>query len=84
MENFIVIIALVAAAAGSLILLSCMAGKRAELIKVYLTQKQLEARERVVEQKVRQKQTGTDILEVSEELPDQPKGAGIASAQPAR
>jgi hypothetical protein len=83
MENFIVLIALAAAAAGSLILLSCMAGKRAELMQSYLVLKQQETRGRIVEKKALNKKAESEILVVSEESPDQPKQTGIATAQPA-
>ena len=35
METFIVVIALIASAAGTLLLLACLAGKRSQLVKAY-------------------------------------------------
>ena len=45
-ESFIIAVALLAAAGGSLVLLSCLAGKRARLIKAYNLQQEMEARQR--------------------------------------
>jgi len=42
MEIFIVLVSLAAAAGGSLVLLACMAGKRAQLVKAYNIKKERE------------------------------------------
>ncbi len=47
-ESFIIAVALIAAAAGSLVLLTALAGKRARLIKAYNLQQEIEARERQI------------------------------------
>lgn len=45
METFIILVSLAAAAAGSLILLTCMAGKRAQLVKAFSIQQEKLERE---------------------------------------
>ena len=48
METFIILISLTAAAAGSLILLTCMAGKRSQLVKAFnIQQEKLERESRL-------------------------------------
>jgi len=42
MELFIVFVSLVAAAAGTLILLACMAGKRAQLVRSFNIQQKIQ------------------------------------------
>ena len=44
METFIILIALAAAAGGGLILLVCLAGMRAHLVKAFNLQQELETR----------------------------------------
>ena len=50
MESFIVIFALAAAAGGALVLLACLAGWRAQLIKAFNLKQQMEERERRMEE----------------------------------
>ena len=50
MEGFIVIVALASAGVGCLILLSCLAGDRARLIKAFNVQQELESRRKRLEQ----------------------------------
>ncbi len=45
METFIILVSLAAAAAGSLILLTCMAGKRSQLVKAFNIQQERLERE---------------------------------------
>ena len=45
METFIILVSLTAAAAGSLILLTCMAGKRSQLVKAFNIQQEKLERE---------------------------------------
>ena len=45
MEIFIVMASLAAAAGGSLVILSCLAGKRAELVKAYNIHQETQARQ---------------------------------------
>ena len=40
METFIILVSLAAAATGSLILLTCMAGKRSQLVKAFKIQQE--------------------------------------------
>ncbi|MCK5270592.1 MAG: hypothetical protein KAJ46_07395 [Sedimentisphaerales bacterium] len=48
METFIILVSLAAAAAGSLILLTCMAGKRSQLVKAFnIQQEKLERESRL-------------------------------------
>ncbi len=54
MEMFIIVIGLGAAAFGSLVLLVCMAGKRAQLVKAYNMQLEIEARERQAKKEAEQ------------------------------
>ena len=49
-EIFIVLVALAAALGGSLVLLTCMAGKRAQLIKAFNIQQEMREREAQIEQ----------------------------------
>lgn len=57
MESVILIVAAVAAAAGSWILLTCLAGRRAELVKAFNVQQEAEERERAMaEQRAQQGQ----------------------------
>jgi len=55
METFIVVVGLVAAIGGSLILLSCLAHKRAQLVKAFNIQMEIEERNRKIEQSKRRK-----------------------------
>jgi len=52
METFIVVISLLAAAGGSLVLLSCLAGMRAQLVKAFNVQKEAEAQQREIEKQI--------------------------------
>lgn len=45
METFIVVVALMGAGGGGLILLSCLSGKRAQLVKAYNIQQGLDPNE---------------------------------------
>ena len=45
MEMFIVMASLAAAAGGSLVILSCLSGKRAELVKAYNIHQEMQARQ---------------------------------------
>lgn len=49
METFILIVSLLAAAGGTLVLLACLAGKRAELLDVFTAEEEREARRRTME-----------------------------------
>lgn len=49
METFIILIALAAAAGGGLILLVCLAGMRANLVKALNLQQELESRKSSIE-----------------------------------
>ena len=46
MESFIILISLIASAAGALILLTSLAGKKAQLAKAFSMQLEMEAQER--------------------------------------
>jgi len=46
MEMFIVMASLAAAAGGSLVILSCLSGKRAELVKAYNIHQEMQARQK--------------------------------------
>jgi hypothetical protein len=81
MENVIVLIALAATAAGSLILLSCMAGKRAELLRGYTMQLQQAAQTRVLKEKIHQQASESEIPVVSEETSDQPQSVAAATGK---
>jgi hypothetical protein len=50
-ETFIVVISLIAAAGGSLVLLSCLAGMRAQLVKAFNMQKEIEAQRKEAERR---------------------------------
>jgi len=50
METFIILVSLAAAAAGSLILLTCMAGKRSQLVKAFNLQQEMLEREAKLQQ----------------------------------
>ena len=52
METFIVVISLIAAASGSLVLLSCLAGMRAHLVKAFNIQQEIESQQREVERQI--------------------------------
>ncbi len=57
MELLIVLMGLSAAAGGALVLLVCLAGNRAQLVKAFNMQQEREAREKQVEEnKAKQKQ----------------------------
>ena len=57
METFIVLVSLAASAGGSLVLLSCMAGKRAQLVKAFNIQQELEAREAKIKKNIENNQS---------------------------
>ena len=62
METFIILISLTAAVAGSLILLTCMAGKRSQLVKAFnIQQEKLERESRLERNK--------DVSQVEEAIP---------------
>jgi hypothetical protein len=64
MEMLIVVLGLVAAAGGALVLLVCLAGRRAQLVKAFNMQQEREARERQLEEKMaatQKKQTAVAI-----------------------
>ena len=61
METFIILVSLVASAAGSLVLLACLAGKRAQLIKAYNIQKEHEK----IEENIRKARSATEEEDVS-------------------
>jgi len=62
METFVILISLAAAAAGSLILLTCMAGKRSQLVKAFnIQQEKLERESRL--------QRSRDIAQAEESIP---------------
>lgn len=63
METFILVVSLLAAAGGTLVLLACLAGKRAELLQVFTVEEEREARRRTVES--------------NQTPPDQPQGAKL-------
>ena len=46
MESFIIVVSLIASAAGALILLISLAGKKAQLVKAFSMQLEMEAQER--------------------------------------
>ena len=50
METVIVLLALAAGAAGSLVLLSCLASRRAQLLEAFRIQQEIEERERQIRQ----------------------------------
>jgi hypothetical protein len=81
MENIIVLIALAATAAGSLILLSCMAGKRAELVRGYTAKLQRAAQSRMLKQKIHQQSTTNEIPVVSEETSEEPQAVTGAAGK---
>ena len=56
METFIVVIAMIASAAGSLVLLACLASRRSELVKAFNLQRDMESDE--------QEEAATDSDEV--------------------
>ena len=60
-ESFIVIVALVSAAGGSLMLLACLAGKRSQLVKAYNMKREIEQREKMMEMQNEQASEGEDI-----------------------
>ena len=73
MEMLIVVTGLVAAAGGALVLLVCLAGKRAQLVKAFNVQQEREAREKQLEQnqaKNRQNETSA-TLPASQLLPQE-------------
>ena len=45
METFIIVIAMIASAAGSLVLLTCLAARRSELVKAFNVQHELQNEE---------------------------------------
>ena len=49
METFILIAGLIAAATGTLVLLLSLAQKRAQLVRAYNIQQEIEQRERIIE-----------------------------------
>ena len=51
-ETFIVAISLIAAAGGSLVLLSCLAGMRAQLVKAFNIQKGIESQQKEIERQI--------------------------------
>ena len=51
-ETFIVAISLIAAAGGSLVLLSCLAGMRAHLVKAFNIQKGIESQQKEIERQI--------------------------------
>ena len=62
METFIILISLAAAATGSLILLTCMAGKRSQLVKAFNIQQEKLEREARLER-------SRDIAQAEESVP---------------
>ncbi|MBN1844037.1 MAG: hypothetical protein JW810_00010 [Sedimentisphaerales bacterium] len=54
MESFIIMMGLIAALGGGLVLLSCLAGNRARLMKSYNIQRQQEKREQQIQENRRQ------------------------------
>ena len=62
METFIILVSLAAAAAGSLILLTCMAGKRSQLVKAFNIQQEKLERESKLER-------NKDVSQVGEAVP---------------
>jgi len=61
METFIILVSLAAAAAGSLILLTCMAGKRAQLVKAFNIQQEKLERESRLERNMNVSQVEEDV-----------------------
>ena len=62
METFIILVSLAAAATGSLILLTCMAGKRSQLVKAFNIQQEKLEREARLER-------SRDIAQAEESVP---------------
>lgn len=73
MEMLIVVTGLVAAAGGALVLLVCLAGKRAQLVKAFNVQQEREAREKQLEQnQAKNRQNETSVaLPASQLLPQE-------------
>ncbi|MCH9021566.1 MAG: hypothetical protein IID32_02245 [Planctomycetes bacterium] len=55
MESFIVVVSLIASAAGALILLTSLAGKKAQLAKAFSMQLKLEAHEKDIQTRINSK-----------------------------
>ena len=55
MESFIIVVSLVASAAGALILLTSLAGKKAQLAKAFSMQQELEAQEKDTQTRINSK-----------------------------
>ena len=67
METFIVIIALLASASGTLLLLACLANKRSQLVTAYNVKLEAESRQQSIEDCINDNEDDSteDIPEVS-------------------
>ena len=75
METVIILTALIATAVGCLILLSCLAGKRAQLFRAFEIQQENEAHER----KIRESNSQANTAGAN----DSDSSAAVPTAQPA-
>ena len=65
MESFIVVVSLIASAMGVLILLASLAGKKAQLVKAFTIQLEVEARERDIQDRINSKKTEIAPIDIS-------------------
>ena len=79
METFIIVVALLAAAIGSLVLLGCLAGKRAQLFEAFRLQQQLEEQQRTIRQRAAANRRSGAIPD--NQTAEPPAGQTIPTAQ---
>ncbi len=82
MELFIVVVAAVAAAIGTLVLLICLAGKHAQLFKAFELRQQTKAHEKMVQQNANQHNANKTQMGDSGVRATKPTSPSVGSAIP--